>query len=121
MPNLGAGELRDRVSVIKKESTPDGQGGRVSEWVDLVTGGESRTRIAARVLPARMSEQLQAAAIGSRLSYRITMRYRAEVSPTMRIEWTPFRSDTTKTFEIHGVQPVDGERSFIVCDCSEVV
>ncbi len=119
---LGAGDLRDRVTVLKRSTSSDGQGGRSTSWVDLVTGSvTSLTRFAARVMPMRAAERLQAAAIGATLGYVVTLRYRADITPAMRISWRPYLATTAKTLEVHGVRPVDGERAFLELDCAEVI
>ena len=123
---MTASELRDRVTVLKRSKTADGQGGFSTSWIDLVTDSTARlTRLAAQVLPLRVGERLQAASIGSMLSYTVTLRYRADVTPSMRITWRPYSPSATesteKTLEIHGVQPLGDGRAFLVLDCSEVI
>lgn len=109
---MNAGDLRDRVTIQQKSTTADGQGGRAVTWATLAT-------VSATVKPVQMSERLQAAAIGSSLTYTVTIRYRPDVTPAMRLTWTPYRSSTTKTLEIHGVQPQN--RDGLVLECSEVI
>jgi SPP1 family predicted phage head-tail adaptor len=119
---LGAGDLRDRVAVLKRSTSADGQGGRTTTWVDLVTdSATSLTRFSAKVAPMRAAERLQAAAIGSTLSYVVTLRYRGDVTPAMRIVWTPYKATTAKTLEVHGVHALDGERAFLTVECAEVI
>jgi SPP1 family predicted phage head-tail adaptor len=117
-----AGDLRDRVSVLKRSTSDDGQGGRATTWVDVITeSASSLTRLAARVMPLRISERMQVASIGATLSYHVTLRYRADVTPKMRIQWTPYQATAAKTLEIHGVQALDGGRAFLLCECAEVI
>ncbi len=108
------GQLKERVTIQQKTTAPDGQGGRVTTWGTLAT-------VWAAVVPMTTAERIQAAAIGALLTYRVTLRYRAEVTPQMRLTWTPFLSTTTKTLEIHGVQAVDGGRQWMQLDCAEVI
>lgn len=111
---VSIGQLSERLTIQQKTTTDDGQGGRAKSWATLATVWGS-------VVPVSMGEKLQAAAIGAVLAYKVTLRYRADVTPQMRVLWTPFLSQTTKTLEIHGVQPMDGERSRLSLDCSEVI
>lgn len=116
------GELRERVIVLKRSTVADGQGGRTTTWVDLITGSATAlTKLWAAVQPLRMSERLQAAAIGATLSYRVEMRYRTDITPAMRVQWTPYKATAAKTLEIHGVQAKDGGRAYLQLDCSEAI
>lgn len=112
MASIGA--MRERVTIQEKTTTADGQGGRATSWGTLAT-------VWAAVVPLTMGEKLQAAAIGSTLAYRVSCRYRADVTPSMRLRWTPFLSETTKTLEIHGVTATDGGRQWMYMDCAEVI
>ena len=107
------GELRDRVTIQRATAAADGQGGRTDTWSTLAT-------VWARVAPMGMREQLQAEAMGSHLAYRVTVRYRADVTPHMRLSWRPYRATTARTLEIHGVQPHKGGRVWLDLDCAEV-
>lgn len=121
---MEAGDLRDRVVIQKRDTTADTKGGRATSWVDLVTESDQsdrQTRLPAKVRPLSTSERLQAASIGALLQYEVTLRYRLDVTEKMRALWTPYRSAATKTLEIHGVQPVDGGRMFVVLTCSEMI
>lgn len=117
---MQAGDLTDRVQIQKRSTVADGQGGRSTTWVDLVTGSaDVATKLWAKVEPLRVGERLQAAAIAAGLTYRVVVRYRADVTEKMRIQWTPYKHTTAKTLEIHGVQPFEGGRAFLALECSE--
>lgn len=112
---VAAGALTERLTIQQKTTTADGQGGRaVTAWPTFAT-------VWGRVEPLRMHERIQAAAIGATLAYRVTVRYRGDLTPAMRIEWTPYGYSTAKTLQIHGVQPLDGGRAGLVLECSEVI
>lgn len=111
---VGAGSLKERITIQQKTTTADGQGGRSTAWGTLAT-------VWASVVPLTMGEKLQAAAIGSTLAYTVTVRYREDITPAMRIAWRPFLSETAKTLEIHGVQAADGGRQWMQMACSEVI
>jgi len=108
-------ELTERITIQRKTTTADGQGGRASGW----TAGQ--LKLWASVIALSMHEQLQAAAIGATVTYRVTVRYRADLTPTMRLSWIPYQATTPKTLEIHGVQPLEGGREWTTLDCAEVI
>ena len=125
------GSLTDRVVIQQNTTTPDSQGGRSSSWVasafDVVAfdeeafAGDAPLAIVwanVRALGAR--EQLQSQAVGSDASYTVTVRYRADITPSMRLLWTTYLG-SAKTLQILGVQPLDGRREFLALTCGEVV
>lgn len=111
---MRAGQLRERVTIQSKTTVADGEGGRTPTWSTLAT-------VWAQVEALRMGERLQATALGSALVWRVVMRYRADVTPQMRLQWTPWKASAAKTLEIHGVQPDPRDRAALVLECSEVV
>jgi SPP1 family predicted phage head-tail adaptor len=112
---LTAGALRDRVTVQQKSTTADGQGGRSTTWATLAT-------VFAQVLAMSARERLAQASIGALQAYTVIVRYRADITPAMRISWTPYRATSAKTLEIHSVQPhPDQPRTFLRLDCAEVI
>jgi SPP1 family predicted phage head-tail adaptor len=122
MKTTTTASLRDRVSILKRADTADGQGGRATSWVDLLTeSATGLTRFAAQVLPLRASERLEAAAIGATLSDAVVLRYRADITPSMRVSWRPYLAAAAKTLEIHGIHAVDGGRAFVRLECAEVI
>jgi SPP1 family predicted phage head-tail adaptor len=82
-------------------------------WVTLATVWAN-----VRALGAR--EQLQSQAVGSDANYTVTVRYRADITPSMRLSWTTYLG-SAKTLQILGVQPLDGRREFLALTCGEVV
>lgn len=107
-----AGILIDRIVIQSNTTTPDTRGGRSSSWGTFAT-------VWAHVRAARASEQQQAQAVGSHIDYAITIRYRADITPSMRVSWTPYEG-SARTLQINGVHPVDGQREFLLLTCSEV-
>lgn len=121
---MTGGDLREWVTVTKRSETTDTQGGRSNTWVDLVTGNATvLTKLPARVQPADPKERLQAQSIGAQHDYLVTMRYRRDITSTMRVNWTPWapssQTATAKTLEIHGVQPHRGLRDYVELSCGE--
>lgn len=107
------GALRERVTVQAKTETEDTQGGRAWVWSTLAT-------VWAAVTPMRANEVLAAQSIGSQATYSVEMQYRADITPSMRVVWTPFRG-TAKTLEIAGIQTVGGRPVRMVLACGEVI
>lgn len=110
-------ELRDRVTVQARAEGRDDEGGRTASWSTFAAN------LAAAVVGAAPGvEQLPAAgaAVRAIAKYLVTLRYRADLSVAMRLQWTPYRTTTAKTLEIHTVRDLDGRRRFTVLDCSEV-
>lgn len=112
--DLGAGELTERVVIRSSTTTGDGQGGRIPTPVTLA-------KVWAAVRPLSGVERLQAEAIGSLVSWRISIRYRADVTPQMTLIWTPYRSTAAKTLQIHAVSARDGQRQFLDLLCGELI
>lgn len=113
---MDAGQLRDRVTLLEKTSTTDSQGGRVDTWVEVSTA----PRMWAQVRATGASERVQASALTTTVSYQVVLRYRADVSPQMRLTWRPYRATSALTLEVHGVAPLDGGREFLALDCGVV-
>lgn len=109
---ITTGSLIDRVVIQQNTTTADSQGGRASSWGTLAT-------VWANVRPARASEQQQAEALGSHVDYAVTIRYRADVTPSMRLSWTPY-GGSARTIQILGAHDVDGRRQFLLLTCAEV-
>ena len=109
---MTTGELRDRVVIQENTTTPDTQGGRSSSWGTLAT-------VWAHIRAAGARERTQTEAIGSMADWVITIRYRADVVPSMRLSWDPYLG-SAKTLQILGVQPLDGKREFMALTCGEV-
>ena len=79
-------------------------------WGSMLTLSSQRTR-----------ERLEVQAIGSIQTYRGRIYYRSDITPQMRVSWTPFGFAAPKTLEIHGVMPDPEEpRRFLLIDAGEV-
>jgi SPP1 family predicted phage head-tail adaptor len=93
----------------------DSQGGQGSGWHTVAT-------IFGAVVPLSASELLQAQAMNSEQAYRVTIYYRPDITPKMRLSWLPYQFTVAKTLEIHGVLPdADEPRRFLVLDVAEVI
>lgn len=106
-------DLRDRVTLRSKTPTADSQGGRATTYPVLKT-------VWAHVAPGKSGESIQAEQMGAQTPFAVTIRTRTDVTPQMRVSWTPYRQ-TAKTLEIHGVTFLDNTREFQVLTCGEVI
>lgn len=111
MPVAAAGELDQRVTIQQKTLVADTQGGRAQTPATV-------DEVWASVKPLSGVERMQAQAIGSHISWRVTMRYRADVTPQMKVLWTPYRATAAKTFEIRSLLVQD---DMLILDCGEVL
>lgn len=94
--------------------TSDSLGGGREGWSTLAT-------VSAQVLPLSASEQLAAGGIAAVVLYRATIRYRADVLPSMRVNWRKFREPVPRTLEVLAVQDVAGDqRRMMTLDLGEV-
>jgi len=108
MSSIGA--LRDRVtlqSVTYASSVTSAQG--VASFTTLAT-------VWANVNALAGSERLGAGAVTSNVTYEIEIKHRTDVTPAMRVLWTPYRG-SAKTFEVHAVQISTTHKDRIVLEC----
>ena len=91
------------------------QGGRRDDWVTVAT-------VPAEALDVRASEVLQARAIQAQVDRKFRLRVRPDLSPTMRVLWTPSWPPNAGqlTLEVHGVVPYGDGRVYSVLICGEV-
>lgn len=75
---ITAGMLREPVTVQRQVSASDGMGGQAIQWVDLLTASAS-------VIPLSGREAVQAMQLQASVTHRVTMRYRADLTPADRI------------------------------------
>lgn len=61
------------------------------------------------------TEQLAAGSVTSHVTYEIETRQRSDVTPRMRVVWTPY-SASAKTFEIHTVR-IGGRHDRMILEC----
>jgi SPP1 family predicted phage head-tail adaptor len=95
--------------------TSDATGAGTAGWYTLATVWASVVAMSGR-------EQLQAEAVGANQHYTVRVRYRADVTPKMRLSWTPYSFGAAKTLEIHRVQPdPDAPRELLLLTAGEVL
>ena len=107
---LRSGTLDQRVVLLTPTTAASTQSGAGS-----VTFSTLAT-VWASVRALSGDERLEAGAVSSLVTYEIEMRYRADVTPGMRVQWTPY-SGTAKTFEVHGVRVGGRVLANLVLEC----
>lgn len=77
---MQAGKLRHRVTFQKNAGLKDNVGSRKQIWVDVCT-------VNAEIKPLSAREVLASKAVMSDVSVKIIIRYRADITSAMRIEY----------------------------------
>lgn len=78
MKPFDASMLRDRITFQQETITPDGLGGGIRSYEDVIT-------VWAEVTPLSTTETIDGKGIESTTSYRIRTRWRTGITPAMRI------------------------------------
>lgn len=100
------GRLRHRLRLEAASRTPDGGGGAVETWTTVA-------QVWGHIRPTGGTEIADADGLGGRISHEITLRYRAGVTPTMRL------ATDSRRFEIIAVIDIDERRRWLKCLCVE--
>jgi SPP1 family predicted phage head-tail adaptor len=77
---MPAGLLRERIAIEQESNVSDDQGGSTLSWTNVCT-------IWGRVSPVRGREALQGMQVQDETMHRITIRYRTDITPKMRVVW----------------------------------
>lgn len=104
---MRAGLLRQRVVIQRETVTKDALGGDVQTWSTLTT-------VWAEVRPLSGREAIEAGRISSTANVWITVRYRDDITPLMRVIWRG------RTFEINQIENQGAGDVVLVLWCSEV-
>jgi SPP1 family predicted phage head-tail adaptor len=104
---IRAGDLREQVTIQTATETPNDSGGGAIDWPDSGVG----TTVWANVAPVRGNEQLQAQRVDAVVLYRVTTRFRTDVTAANRLTWrgTPLN--------IRAVTDPDGMRQWLEIMC----
>lgn len=102
------GNLRHRVTIQQLTRTDDGAGGYIETWTAVAT-------VWADVYPLKGNERYEAQQVQANLSHRVTIRYRAGIVPSMRLQYG------TRTLNIEAVIDPEERHRELVLMCSEVV
>lgn len=103
---MRAGQLRERVTLQAPLRTPDGAGGADIGWSEVATLWARVEAQGGGELPA--GERLEA-----RARLEVTIRFRADVTPAMRLVWRG------RALDIRASADSDGRRRFLTLDCME--
>lgn len=77
---MQAGLLRKRLTLQQRTTTPDSYGQPSTTWTDFAT-------VWGEIVPTSGSEALSADALQYAETHQVTIRYRAGVTPKMRIKY----------------------------------
>jgi SPP1 family predicted phage head-tail adaptor len=108
------GAMTERVTIQQPAASADGQGGQTTTWSTLAT-----VWAAIRPWVRGGGEYLYAGAKNQQADYEIEIRYRGDVTPQMRVQWTPYQG-IARTLEIVQMYPLDGKRDRLLLDVIEL-
>jgi SPP1 family predicted phage head-tail adaptor len=100
------GQMTARLDLETPQETPDGQGGVTLGW----TGTAS---LWARIEPVSTMLSEEAAAEAGRITHRIWVRFRSDVSAGQRLR------KGARIFRVKLVQDPDETGRYLVCQCEE--
>ena len=99
-------ELRHRISLLEPVESDDGAGGRIVTW-------NQRDTVWAEIVSLGGKEKEWGEALTAESPYRVTLRYRSDLTRDMRIGF-----DATM-LDIKSIADPDGRRRWLVCTCIE--
>lgn len=100
------GRLRHRLTIEQPIRSGDDGGGATLTWGPVAS-------VWAEVIARSGREIVQGNRTTARSNYRIVMRYRADLDPTMRLR------SAERIFEILAIRDEDGRKCWTTCDCEE--
>jgi SPP1 family predicted phage head-tail adaptor len=100
------GDLRHRVTFKTPVATLDEGGGQTVDWQDGPNAW-------ARIVSLGGAEVVRASEIVPRGSYRLTIRYRGDLTPAMRVAFG------AKLFEIDAIYDPEGKGAVLFVDCHD--
>lgn len=108
---MKAGKLRHRIEIQDYTESQDGTTGAVTKsWSTFAEVWAAIEPLSAKEFMAAQSEQ-------SKVSVRVTLRYRDDLQPNMRL----YHAATGRILEIQGVLPdKDSGLEYITLPCSEL-
>ena len=104
----GVGELRERVTIEEATRVDDGVGGASASWSALAT-------VWASVTPLSGREGTAGGRVEAHQGYRITIRYRDDVTTAMRAIWAG------RTLNIRSLADPDGRKRWLELNVEEGV
>jgi len=110
---LDAGKLRHSVAILARNSIPDALGNVEGAYVNAFGGN-----IRAFVEYLRGKELFAAQQQESRAEVRISIRWRAGITPQMRVQWVD--GGSTHLFLIEDIIMVKGQHVYLELLCKEL-
>lgn len=104
IPPLGT--LTDRVTLQRKMTSSEPEGGEVAVYVTLAT-------VWARVRQLSARSTYATDARGQSLTHAVVLRFRTDLKPGDRIVYRG------RSLEIEGLADINGRRAYLSCQCSE--
>lgn len=96
-------ELRHLLTIQEPVRTPDGGGGFTTAWQDIATG----PAVYAAIEPLPGREELRQGQMTPVQSWRITLRYRADITPALRL------AEGATIYNITSVRDIDGRAAYL--------
>lgn len=109
---MRAGTMRERLTIQQSTPAQDSYGEPIDSWANIATNPTVWGSVGSRASGERFisgGEQLQAT-----VSHTVRIRYRADVTVKMRIQWR-----STRYLYIENVVDPDGRKADLVLMCSE--
>ncbi|MEM6498724.1 MAG: phage head closure protein [Pseudomonadota bacterium] len=100
------GRLRHRVTIQYPARSYDEAGGATIAWPPLAT-------VWAQIKLRSGRETFEADSPSARSIYRVVIRYRSDVDPTMRLLWGD------RVLQVVAVGDEDGTKRWLSCECEE--
>lgn len=105
---LAAGKLDKRISIRAQTTSRNTLNQKLPVWTEITNG-----RVWAKVQPVSAREGMQANANQAELSHRITIRYRDDITPEMRIWYG------TRQLAITGIRDPLEKHEYLEITCVE--
>ena len=102
----GAGALRDRVALSRKQQVAEADGGQSVLFMPLAT-------VWARVHARASGRTGFADARGARATHTVVMRFRTDLSAGDRVTWRG------RALEVLSAEDLNGRRAYLSCACAE--
>ncbi len=99
------GTLRDRVQLLRKDTTVEAEGGHATSFVAVAT-------VWARVRALSGSQSLRNDGQSVGLSHTVVLRFRSDISPGDRIIYRGQNLDVVTTKDLNG------RRAYLSCSCT---
>lgn len=106
MSGFDPGQLSSRVVLERPVRTADGTGGATIDWQEVAT-------LWARIEPVAADERFAADRLATRVTHRITLRFRADIEGGMRIR------HRGRVLVVTAWRDPDEVRRFLVLDATE--